>query len=107
MVDGGGFPNGLSLDGTRVGNLWRGNQGHCYRLRATAKWPRIRNVLPPRLWRAFRAIAMEYIALVFAADFILSPLQGSGAVKHPLTYIPFALMLVGGVVVRIAAVATR
>jgi hypothetical protein len=32
-----------------------------------------------RLWPTFCTIALEYIALVFAADFILGPLQAGGS----------------------------
>jgi hypothetical protein len=64
--------------------------------------PRIRNALEPRFWSMFRTIAIEYIALVFAFDFILGPLQ-TGVDKYPLSYLPFALMLVSGVCMRAAA----
>ena len=43
------------------------------------------------------------IALVFASDFILGPLQAGGLGKYPLTHLPFALMLVGGAGLRVAA----
>jgi hypothetical protein len=65
--------------------------------------PRLRDTFGPRLWRIFRTIALEYIALVFAVDFILYPLQAGGPGKYPLTYLPFALLLVGGAILRIAA----
>jgi hypothetical protein len=48
-------------------------------------------------------MALEYIALVFAADFILLPLRADGLGKYPLPYLPFALMLVGGAGLRVAA----
>ena len=65
--------------------------------------PRLRDALGHRLWRAFCTIALEYIALVFAADFIVLPLREGGLGKYPLTYLPFALMLVGGAGLRVAA----
>jgi hypothetical protein len=46
---------------------------------------------------------MEYIALTFAADFIYGPLHAAGLGKYPVGYVPFALMLIGGVGLRIAA----
>jgi hypothetical protein len=46
----------------------------CTYLLALFSLPRLRDALGPRLWRAFCIIALEYIALVFAADFILLPL---------------------------------
>jgi hypothetical protein len=75
----------------------------CTYLLALFSLPRLREALGPRLWRAFRTIALEYIALVFAADFILGPLQEHGLSKYPLTYLPFALMLIGGAGLRVAA----
>jgi hypothetical protein len=52
-------------------------------------------------------IALNYIAIVFAADFIEGPLKSGGIVHYPLSYLPFALMLVGGVGLRVAAFAHR
>jgi hypothetical protein len=65
--------------------------------------PRLRDALEPRLWRIFRTIALEYIALAFTADFIT---------QHParlgtLSYLPFALMLVSGAGLRFVAFADR
>lgn len=62
--------------------------------------PRLRDWLGPRLWRILCEGALQYIALVFAVDFILEPLQANGADKYPLGYLPFVLMLAGGVVLR-------
>jgi hypothetical protein len=75
----------------------------CTYLLALFSLPRLRDALGPRLWRTFRATALEYIALAFAADFIVGPLQSEGLNKYPLTYFPFALMLVVGVTLRAAA----
>ena len=79
----------------------------CTYLLALFSLPRLRDALGPRLWRTFRAIALEYIALVFASDFILGPLQEGGLGKYPLTYLPFAVMLVGGAGLRVAAFSDR
>ena len=79
----------------------------CTYLLALFSVPLVRDALGPRLWRTFRTIAMEYIALVFATDFILDPLQTHGLGKYPLTYLPFALMLVGGASLRVGAFARR
>jgi hypothetical protein len=79
----------------------------CTYLLALFSLPRLRDKLGPRLWRIFRTIALEYIALVFAADFILGPLQAGGLGKYPLTYLPFALMLVGGAGLRLATFLDR
>jgi hypothetical protein len=65
--------------------------------------PRLRDALGPRLWRMFLTTALNYIALVFAADFIQGPLERGGVAKYPLSYLPFSFMLVGGVALRVAA----
>ena len=77
----------------------------CTYLLALFSWPRTRDALGPGAWRILRTVAMEYIAYVFAVDFILIPLQEHGVGGYPLSYVPFAVMLVGGAGLRIAAVA--
>lgn len=77
----------------------------CTYLLALFSLPRLHDLFGLRLWRIFRTIALEYIALVFAADFILAPLQAGGLGKYPLTYLPFALMLIAGAGLRVAAFA--
>ena len=74
----------------------------CTYLLALLSWPRLRDALGPGLWRLLRTIATEYIAFVFAVDFILAPLYQHGG--YPLSYVPFAVMLVGGAGLRITAV---
>ncbi len=65
--------------------------------------PRLRGWLGPRVWRIACEGAMQYIALVFAVDFIVEPLRAHGADEYPLTYLPFVVMLVGGALLRLAA----
>jgi hypothetical protein len=65
--------------------------------------PRLRDAIGPRLWRISLVIALNYIALVFAVDFIEGPLRRGGIANYPLSYFPFALMLVVGVGLRVAA----
>ena len=77
----------------------------CTYLLALFSVPRLRDALEPRLWRIFRTIALEYIALAFAADFITLHADGFG--KYPLSYLPFALMLVSGAGLRVVAFADR
>ena len=77
----------------------------CTYLLALFSVPRLRDALDPRLWRIFRTIALEYIALAFAADFIT--LHADGLSKHPVTYLPFALMLVSGAGLRVVAFLDR
>jgi hypothetical protein len=68
--------------------------------------PQLRDALRPRVWRISRTIAIEYIALVFASDFILLPLH-AGYHKYPSSYLPFALMVVSGASLRFAAFVRR
>jgi hypothetical protein len=80
----------------------------CTYLLALFSLPRLHDALGQQpLWRILRAAAIEYIALVFADDFILGPLQANGLGKYPLSYLPFALMLVGGVGLRVASFARQ
>jgi hypothetical protein len=79
----------------------------CTYLLALFSVPQLRDALEPRLWRIFRTIGLEYIAIAFAADFILAPLQAGGFGKYPLTYLPLALMLVSGAGLRFAAYSSR
>jgi hypothetical protein len=77
----------------------------CTYVLALFSWSWLRQMLGPRLWRISRTLLVEYIALVFATDFIFNPLQADGYGKYPPTYLPFALMLVGAVALRAAAFA--
>jgi len=76
----------------------------CTYVLALFSWPRLRDALGPPLWQIVRITAMEYIAYVFALDFILIPLSEHGAGGYPLSYVPFAVMLVGAAGLRVAAV---
>ena len=75
----------------------------CTYLLALFSLPRLRSALDPRLWRILRTIALEYIAIVFTADFISLHAHALGK----LSYLPFALMLVGGAGLRLAAFCDR
>jgi hypothetical protein len=79
----------------------------CTGLLALFSLPRLRAALGLRLWRIFCAGALEYVALVFAVDFILNPLRGGGVDKYPPSYLPFAVMLVAGAGLRVAAFTRR
>lgn len=73
----------------------------CTYLLALFSLPRLQDALGPRLWRILRTIALEYIAIVFAADFITLHSQNLG--RHPLSYLPFALLLVSAAGLRFVA----
>jgi len=78
----------------------------CTYLLALNSIPRVQKAFAPRLCRALCTIAIEYIALVFAADFILLQLQGGAPGKYwVLTYLPFAILLIVGIGLRVAAYA--
>lgn len=77
----------------------------CTYLLALFSVPQLRDALGRRIWRASLTVATEYIALVFATDFILLPLQAKGIGQYPLSYLPFAFMLVGGALMRVVATA--
>lgn len=81
--------------------LWLGIL--CTYLLALFSLPRLRNLLGPRLWMVLRTIALEYIAIVFAFDFIIDPLKARGFAAYPLSYLPFALTLIGGAALRVFA----
>jgi hypothetical protein len=65
--------------------------------------PRLRDWLGSPAWRILSEGAMQYIALVFAIDFIVEPLRASGPSKFPLSYLPLVIMLLGGALLRLAA----
>jgi hypothetical protein len=52
-----------------------------------------------------RTIGIEYIALVFIADFYQGPLQGGA--MNVIIYLPFLIMAVAGPLLRLAAVVKR
>jgi len=79
----------------------------CTYLLALFSVPQLRDLLGPRRWRIFLSMALNYIALVFAADFIVIPLEVNGLNKYPLSYLPFSLLLVGGVALRVTAFSYR
>jgi len=60
-----------------------------------------------RLWPILRTVALEYIALAFAADFVIGPLETDGLGRFPHSYMPLALMLIAGVCLRTVAFARR
>lgn len=66
---------------------------------------RIAEAFSPDLVRTLRAVGMEYIALVFFADFVIAPIQ-SGA-PHPIEYVPFAILLIAGPLLRVADILRR
>jgi hypothetical protein len=78
--------------------FWAGTL--CTYLLALLSVPRLRDMLGQRLWQMICTLALDYIALVFAVDFILEPLRAG---EYPLSYLPFAAALIGGAALRLAA----
>jgi hypothetical protein len=64
---------------------------------------RLYNAFSPNLWRVLRNVGLEYIAVVFFADFVIAPIQRG--VGHPIQYVPFAILLIVGSLLRVAALA--
>jgi hypothetical protein len=83
----------------------------CVYLLALFSFAPLRNALGTRLWQTFRTAALEYIALGFATDFILLPLNRlgnyplKGLLDYPLSNVPFVVMLVVGTGLRVASFA--
>jgi len=61
--------------------------------------PSLAAKLPAPLWRAFRIVAMEYIALAFLRDFLQRPFDLEA--KHLIAYAPFALLGLGALALRL------
>jgi hypothetical protein len=81
-----------------IGILWTG-------VLALSSVERLHNVLGPDLWQMLRAVGLEYIALVFFADFVIGPIQSG--VTHPIEYMPFSILIIVGPLLRVAAIVRR
>jgi hypothetical protein len=88
--------------GEGMGFFWIGIL--CTYLLALFSVPHLRAALG-RFWGLFRTMALEYIAIVFAADFILLPWKADHT--YPWSYLPFALMLVTGAGLRVTVYARQ
>jgi hypothetical protein len=66
---------------------------------------RVYNLFSPNLWRVLRNVGLEYIALAFFVDFVLLPIHHGD--RRPIEYVPFAIPLVAGPLLRIAALVRR
>lgn len=84
-------PNGLEI-AEMIGAAW------IYAL-AVFSIARLRRLLSPAVWRWMRILGMDYIALIFARNFLSFPLK-------PL-YLPFLLAAVGAIALRIVAIRRR
>jgi hypothetical protein len=64
-----------------------------------------RDLVKTNYWRVFVIVAMEYIAFLFFRDFVLLSLQEG--VGLPLRYLPFAILITLGVLLRLTATVRR
>lgn len=83
--------------------FWSG--AFCTYALALLSWPRLRDALGARWWRRYCSLAVENVALVFAADFIIEPLRAGGIGDYPISYWPFAAALAAGACLRWTAFA--
>jgi hypothetical protein len=72
----------------------------CIYLLALYSVDRFRKLMNPRVWGLIRVIGIQYIAYLFFADFTWPLRYGF---QQPIAYLPFAILIVSGVGLRIAA----
>lgn len=68
-------------------------------LLAIASVRRLQKAIGQRLWRLIVFIGMNYIAFVFALDFMRFPINGGW--KYVVGYLPFIVLAVGGIALRV------
>jgi len=73
----------------------------CTYLLAFLSLPQLQNALGPLAWRLLRTVSVEYIALVFAVDFIMLPFEEHGILNYPASYAPFGFTLIAATALRI------
>jgi hypothetical protein len=71
----------------------------CTYLLALLSFRQVRQLLPNNFWPPIRALATNYIALAFLDDFKY-PI---GDLSHTIAYLPFALLVVVGMILRLVA----
>lgn len=74
-------------------------------LLAALSFDKIRLALGFHLWRMIRSVAMNYIALAFAVDFMVRPINGS--IGYIIAYLPFSVLIVLGLMLRLIAYAVK
>jgi hypothetical protein len=72
-------------------------------LLALSSLKRFSGVFASKDWRILRAIGLEYLALVFLADFVLAPITTHSELS--LEYLPFSILIIIGPLLRLAAAA--
>jgi hypothetical protein len=74
-------------------------------LLALSSWERLSRLVSPGLLRALRNIGLEYLALVFFSDLVLPPMRAH--TNHPYGYLPFAILIIVGPILRVASMIGR
>jgi hypothetical protein len=72
-------------------------------LLALSSVARVQRLFSSELWRQFRGIGVEYIALVFLTDFVFSQVPGKDLL-HQIAYLPFSILIMVAPVLRVAAI---
>jgi hypothetical protein len=78
------------------GVLWTGGL-------AFSSFERSCDIFDAEFWRLLRNLGLEYITLIFFADFVLDPIEKG--VENSLFYLPFSVLTIVGPILRIAAAA--
>jgi hypothetical protein len=65
----------------------------------------LKSVSGSRIGRLLWTVGLNYIAFAFAVDFLHDPL--GGGLKHVAEYLPFAILIILGPILRISALALR
>jgi hypothetical protein len=68
---------------------------------AFSSMERLNDLFSPSLWRVLRNTGLEYLALVFFADFVLLPIEAH--TNRPLEYLPFSILIIVGPILRVAS----
>jgi hypothetical protein len=83
-------------------------------LLASLSMERFQKLFSSILWRALRNFGLEYIALVFFVDLVVGPIEAVAAggqhkpsIMYAIMYVPFALLIISGSLLRVAAMARR
>ncbi len=85
--------------------IFFGGAAACAYLLALFSIPRLHQALGPKYWWLLNNVGMNYLAYAFFKDFWNEPLHGG--FKHVVEYLPFLVLAVAGLMLRLAAFAQR
>jgi hypothetical protein len=66
---------------------------------------RVSKLFSPGSLRILRNVGLEYLAIVFFADLVLTPIGTH--FRHPLEYLPFSILIIVAPILRLAAILRR